>query len=106
MLGASDPIGSREPYCYISLTSQDFGLAKCKLAWYYGSVGEVTASAHPKFTPCILQVMPRETKDPRSTLVELAEEGRFSWELIAKEFIMAGSSDEVQDVLDTLTDNY
>ena len=51
MLGASDLIGSREPYCYISLTSQDFGLAKCKLAWYYGSVGEVTASAHPKFTP-------------------------------------------------------
>jgi hypothetical protein len=50
--------------------------------------------------------MPHETKDPRSALVELAEEGRFSWELIAKEFIMAGSSDEVQDVLDTLTDNH
>ena len=50
--------------------------------------------------------MSRKAEDPRCTLVELAEEGRFSWELIAKEFIMAGSSDEVQDVLDTLTDNY
>ena len=106
MLGASDSIGSREPYCYISLTSQDFGLVKCKLAWYNRSVGEVTASARPKFTPYTLQAMPNKTADPRSTLIELAEEGRFSWELIAKEFIMAGSSDEVQDVLDTLTDNY
>ncbi|CAB4147521.1 hypothetical protein UFOVP431_34 [uncultured Caudovirales phage] len=52
------------------------------------------------------QVMPRETRDPRSTLVELAEEGRFSWEIIAREFIQANSKDEVQDVLDTLTDNY
>jgi hypothetical protein len=50
--------------------------------------------------------MPHETEDPRSTLIELAKEGRFSWELIAKEFIMANSSDDVQDVLDTLTDSY
>ena len=50
--------------------------------------------------------MPHKAKDPRSTLIELAEEGRFSWELIAKEFIQFNSKDDVQDVLDTLTDNY
>lgn len=50
--------------------------------------------------------MPHKTQDPRSTLIELAEEGRFSWELIAREFIMFNSKDDVQDVLDTLTDNY
>jgi hypothetical protein len=50
--------------------------------------------------------MPHETENPRSTLIELVEEGRFSWELVAREFIMANSSDDVQDVLDTLTDNY
>ena len=53
-----------------------------------------------------LQAMPHETEDPRSILIELAKEGRFSWELIAREFIMANSKDDVQDVLDTLTDNY
>ena len=52
------------------------------------------------------KTMPHKTKDPRSTLIELAEEGRFSWELIAKEFIQFNSRDDVQDVLDTLTDNY
>jgi hypothetical protein len=106
VLGAPDLIGSREAYCYISLTSQDFGLAKCKLAWYNRSVGEVAASAHPKFTPYTLQAMSSETADPRSTLIELAEKGRLSWELIATEFIMASSSDDAQDVLDILTDNY
>ena len=106
MLGASDSIGSREPYCYISLTLQGFGLAKCKLAWYYGSVGEVTASARSKFTLYTLQAMSSETADPRSALIELAEKGELSWELIATEFIMAGSSDDAQDVLDILTDNY
>jgi hypothetical protein len=50
--------------------------------------------------------MPHKTSDPRSTLVQLAEEGRFSWELIAKEFIKYNSKQEVQHVLDTLTDNY
>lgn len=50
--------------------------------------------------------MPHETEDPHSTLIELVKEGRFSWELVAQEFIMANSKDEVQDVLDTLTDNY
>jgi hypothetical protein len=57
-------------------------------------------------TVCTFQVMPHKTQDPRSTLVELAEEGRFSWELIAREFIQANSTDDVQDVLDILTDNY
>lgn len=50
--------------------------------------------------------MPHETEDPRCTLVELAESGRFSWKLIATEFIQSNSKDDVQDVLDTLTDNY
>ena len=54
MLGAPDPIGSREAYCYISLTSQDFGLAKCKLAWYNRSVGEVMASTCLNFTGYML----------------------------------------------------
>lgn len=63
-----------------------------------------TQSLH--LTPYTLQAMPRETSDPRSTLIELAKEGRFSWELIAQEFIMANSSDDMQDVLDTLIDNY
>ena len=54
MLGASDPIGSRKPYCYISLTLQDFGLAKCKLAWYNRSVGEVMASTCLNFTGYLL----------------------------------------------------
>lgn len=53
-----------------------------------------------------LQAMPHKTKDPRSTLIELAEKRKFSWELIAKEFIQSNSKDDVQDVLDTLTDNY
>jgi hypothetical protein len=50
--------------------------------------------------------MPRKIEHPRSALIELAEEGRFSWELIAREFIEFNSRDDVQDVLDTLTDNY
>lgn len=64
--------------------------------------------------------MPHKAEDPRSTLIELAEEGRFSWELIAREFIQFNSSweliarefillnskNDVQGVLDTLTDNY
>jgi hypothetical protein len=54
VLGAPDPIGSREAYCYISLTSQDFGLAKCKLAWYNRSVGEVMASTCLNFTGYLL----------------------------------------------------
>jgi hypothetical protein len=50
--------------------------------------------------------MPQETQDPRSTLTELAEEGALSWKLIATEFIQSNSKDDVQDVLDTLIDNY
>lgn len=49
--------------------------------------------------------MPYETEDPRCILIELAEEGRLSWEAIAREFIVFNSSDDVQDVLDTLTNN-
>jgi len=57
-------------------------------------------------TPCRLQAMPQKTQDPRSTLTELAEEGVLSWKLIATEFIQSNSKDDVQDVLDTLIDNY
>ena len=53
-----------------------------------------------------LQVMSRKAEDPRCTLVELAESGRFSWKLIATEFIQSNSKDDVQDVLDTLIENY
>ena len=49
--------------------------------------------------------MPQKTQDPRSTLTELAEEGRLSWKLIATEFIQSNSKDDVQDVLDILIDN-
>lgn len=49
--------------------------------------------------------MPYETENPRCTLIELAEQGQLSWETIAREFIVFNSSDDVQDVLDTLTDN-
>ena len=52
------------------------------------------------------KVMPQETQDPRCALVELAESGRLSWELIATEFIQSNSKDDVQDVLDTLIENY
>lgn len=50
--------------------------------------------------------MSQQMQDPRCILIKLAEEGRFSWELIAREFIMFNSKDDVEDVLDTLTDNY
>ena len=53
-----------------------------------------------------LQVMSRKAEDPRCTLVELAESGRLSWKLIATEFIQSNSKDDVQDVLDTLIENY
>ena len=47
----------------------------------------------------------RQSQDPRSVLVELAEDGTLSWETIAREFIVANSKDDVQDVLDVLLDN-
>lgn len=73
--------------------------------WYYGEAGEIAASARPNLAHCTLQAMAYKTEDPRCTLIELAEEGSLSWEVIAREFIVFNSSDDVQDVLDTLTDN-
>lgn len=46
------------------------------------------------------------SESARCKLIELAEEGVYSWELIAREFIAFNSEGDCQDVLETLTDNY
>lgn len=40
----------------------------------------------------------------RCKLIELAEEGLLTWEVVAREFIVFNSEDDCQDVLDTLTE--
>jgi hypothetical protein len=46
------------------------------------------------------------SESARCKLIELVEEGRFTWELVAREFIVATSEADCEDILDTLIDNY
>lgn len=46
------------------------------------------------------------SESARCKLIELIEEGRFTWELVAREFIVATSEADCEDILDTLIDNY